>query len=183
MSCRYYKRYRMELDLRRAPAPISPPIGYDALPWTPELLESHADVKYRSFHREIDAEVFPCLGDPVGCLELMREISQSPDFLDGATWLAVCYRPGRPEFCGTIQGVCANGMCGSIQNIGVTVRHRGRGLGTFLLLKALEGFRAAGLISSSLEVTAANRDAVRLYQRLGFRHVKTLYKAPANSVP
>jgi ribosomal protein S18 acetylase RimI-like enzyme len=33
-----------------------------------------------------------------------------------------------------------------------------------------------GLGAASLEVTADNARAVRLYQRLGFRRVKTVYK-------
>ena len=46
-----------------------------------------------------------------------------------------------------------------------------------LLLQALDGFRSVGLERAGLEVTAQNDGAVRLYQRLGFRRRKTLYKA------
>ena len=51
-----------------------------------------------------------------------------------------------------------------------------RGLGAALLLKALHGFRNAGLGRAFLEVTAQNDGAVRLYHRLGFRRRKTVYK-------
>jgi ribosomal protein S18 acetylase RimI-like enzyme len=60
--------------------------------------------------------------------------------------------------------------------------HRGRGLGTALLLKALEGFRRRGLGRAFLEVTAQNVAAVQLYRRLGFRCRKTLYKAVDTSI-
>jgi ribosomal protein S18 acetylase RimI-like enzyme len=66
---------------------------------------------------------------------------------------------------------------GAIQNIGIVPGHRGLGLGTALLLQSLHGFRASGAMQVYLEVTADNSRAVRLYQRLGFRKMKTLYKA------
>ena len=44
------------------------------------------------------------------------------------------------------------------------------------LEQALAGFRRLGLRRASLEVTADNSRAVRLYQRLGFRRAKTVYK-------
>jgi hypothetical protein len=53
---------------------------------------------------------------------------------------------------------------------------RGFGLGTCLIEQALAGFRRLGLRRASLEVTADNSRAVRLYQRLGFRRAKTVYK-------
>jgi hypothetical protein len=142
------------------------------------LLKAHAEAKYLSFREEIDANVFPCLGDRSGCLRLMTEIAEKDSFLPGATWLVTCNGSGGPvEYCGTVQGICENLDTGSIQNLGVTPPHRGRGLGTLLLLRALEGFRAAGLDRVLLEVTAHNESAVRLYKRLGFAKVRIVYKA------
>jgi ribosomal protein S18 acetylase RimI-like enzyme len=65
---------------------------------------------------------------------------------------------------------------GAIQNLGILPAHRGRGLGARLLLRALEGFRLAGLSRVHLEVTAENQGAIRLYRRLGFITVKTVFK-------
>jgi ribosomal protein S18 acetylase RimI-like enzyme len=44
------------------------------------------------------------------------------------------------------------------------------------LLQALDGFRRAGLRKAYLEVTARNTGAIRLYERYGFRKVRTVYK-------
>jgi ribosomal protein S18 acetylase RimI-like enzyme len=143
------------------------------------MLETHAETKYRSFCAEIDSHVFPCLGDMSGCQRLMEEIAEKQGFLPEATWLAV-YLPksgGRPEGCGTVQGIVDDQRMGGIQNLGVTPEHRGQGLGTALLMKALEGFWRAGAEWGSLEVTAQNSLAVSLYRKLGFRRVKTVYKA------
>lgn len=176
----YFKRYRMEIDLvgRDLGGPEIPE-RYRLLPWNPVLLETHARTKYLSFREEIDSNVFPCLGEMAGCVRLMNEIVSKPGFLPGATWLAA-YDPtedGRSEYCGTIQGVRTTEGCGSIQNLGIVAGHRDRGLGSSLLYQALRGFRQAGLDRVSLEVTAENEGAIRLYRRHGFATVKTVFKA------
>ena len=178
MGLTYFKRYRMELDLwgRKIQFPNLPE-GYTARPWRDSLLEAHAEAKYQSFRIEIDANVFPCLGQLDGCRRLMREISSRDGFLGEATWLLESSRHGEIQFCGTIQGVRDGKGFGAVQNLGITPAHRGRGLGTHLLFHALLGFKRAGLRRAFLEVTAQNEGAVRLYQRLGFRRVKTVYKA------
>jgi hypothetical protein len=179
MTLTYFKRYRMEYDLAELP-PFSAiePEGYRLFPWRDALLETHAEVKYQSFRFEIDANVFPCLGEREGCRRLMHEIARRPGFMEPATWLIAWTPLGEPlEFCGTVQGIRDRGNLGSVQNLGITPPHRGHNLGTCLLMKALEGFRGAGLQRAFLEVTAQNAGAVRLYKRLGFRTVKTVYKA------
>jgi ribosomal protein S18 acetylase RimI-like enzyme len=178
MSVTYFKRFRMEVDLRSRridPAPIPP--GYRLLSWNDDYLSDHAEAKYHSFREEIDADVFTCLGEFGGCFRLMEEISQRDGFLPDATWLAVHERGGERANCGTIQGIRSSHRYGSIQNVGITPAHRGRGLGTALVRAALAGFQLAGLPFAYLEVTAQNDRAVQLYKRLGFRRSKTLYKA------
>lgn len=180
MSLAYFKRYRMELPLSGwlFPCPVLPR-RYELVPWDETLLEAHSEAKYLSFCDEIDANVFPCLGQRDGCQRLMAEIAHRDAFVSAATWLMV-YRASRfaePVYCGTIQGICSDHGMGAVQNLGVIPGHRGRGLGTALLMCSMRGFRAVGLRRAYLEVTADNDGAVRLYRRLGFRKTKTLYKA------
>jgi RimJ/RimL family protein N-acetyltransferase len=177
MDSTYFKRYRMEVDLavpRFAPAL---PADYRLVPWNEAVLDIHARTKFRSFRDEIDSVVFPCLGNLEGCRRLMREIRNKSGFLPNATWLiAHGATPESLQWCGTIQGVAERGGTGMIQNIGVVPGHRGLGLGTCLIERCLAGFRMHGLRRVSLEVTVENAAAVRLYQRLGFRRVRTVYK-------
>lgn len=180
MGMTYFKRFRMEIDLGQAmPKPAELPPGYELISWRPDLLEAHAETKYQSFRTEIDANVFPCLGDREGCLRLMREISRKEGFLPVSTWLARYQGPTmrEAEYCGTVQGICDRQGQGAIQNLGITAEHRGRRIGSRLLHAALEGFQRAGLRHAYLEVTAHNAGAIRLYQRVGFRKVRTVYKA------
>jgi ribosomal protein S18 acetylase RimI-like enzyme len=173
MSVTYFKRLKMEMDLQHGfPVPhLAPP--YVWVPWREDLLETHAEVKFRCFHEEIDAAVFPSLSEREGCLYLMGEIRRRPGFLPLATWLIA----DDSGYCGTVQGVRERNGVGAIQNLGVDPLHRNRGLGSALLLKALAGFAASGISRAFLEVTAQNAGAVRLYRRVGFRSRKTLYKA------
>lgn len=180
MGLTYFKRYRMEAELSgREVAPLPVPWGYRLLAWDPGLLDAHSQVKFLSFRDEIDANVFPCFQEFAGCRRLMQEISRKPGFIPEATWLAV--HVGREsekiEYCGTVQGIRDRQGAGGIQNLGITPPHRNRGLGSCLMLHALSGFRRAGAKRAHLEVTAENSGAIRLYQRLGFVTVKTIYKA------
>lgn len=182
MAMTYFRRYRMELDLDRVEMPrhlvSSPSDGYSWVPFDDSLIRDHAQAKFQSFRGEMDTNVFPCLGRRDGCLRLMREIVDRASFVPAATWL-LCYqdRPGgRSMPVGTIQGLELD-QWGAIQNLGVAPEHRGRGLGSGLLMRAARGFRAAGLSRIHLEVTTANTSAVRLYERIGFRRAQVVYKA------
>jgi GNAT superfamily N-acetyltransferase len=172
-SLSYFKRFRMEVELAWMPPPPPPPDGHSLVAWHAGLMQAHADVLYASFHDTVDAVVFPSLGDRSGCYFLMTEISRKSGFLPGATWLLA----GPDGGCGSVQGVREAGGVGAIQNLGIAPGCRNRGLGSVLLLHALDGFRRAGLKRALLEVTADNEGAIRLYRRLGFRRRKTVYKA------
>jgi GNAT superfamily N-acetyltransferase len=168
----WFKRYKMEVDLAGLPEPIWP-AGFRPLAWHPDLLEAHADVLCQSFHGEVDAIVFPSLGNRDGCAGLMAEIARRRAFIPEATWLLT--GPNGP--CGTVQALRERGVLGAIQNIGIIPAYRKRRLGESLLLEALHGMYASGLGRAVLEVTANNESAIRLYRRLGFRRTRVVYKA------
>ena len=180
MTVTYFKRYRMQFDLRDGLVnPAELPSDYQLVSWRGDILEAHANAKYRSFREELDANVFPCLGDAEGCLRLMKEISCRQGFIPRATWLVTYVDPdtGQKENCGTVQGIREQTDVGSIQNLGIAPGHRGKGLGTVLLANALRGFSYEGIKFVNLEVTAQNYGAVRLYQRMGFRTLRTVFKS------
>jgi ribosomal protein S18 acetylase RimI-like enzyme len=173
MATTYFKRFRMEADLSRL-LPVPPlPEGYFWVPWADDMVDLHADVHYQAFCQELDSALFPCFSDRYGCHLLLREITSRPGFVPEATWLIAC----EEGCCGTVQSIVDVQGFGSIQNLGVRPEHRRRGLGKALLLQALHGFKSVGLQRACLEVTADNEPALRLYQQLGFRRMKTLYKA------
>jgi ribosomal protein S18 acetylase RimI-like enzyme len=153
----------MEIDLGKTPgSPVAVPQPYSLSAWSDSLVEAHAEAKFSSFCYEIDANVFPCLGNREGCYRLMCEIARRDGFLPKATWLLErTGHDGTAEVCGTIQGVRDGRGFGAVQNLGITPAHRGLGLGTALLFQTLRGFQEAGLRQAYLEVTAQNVRAVR----------------------
>lgn len=173
----YVKRYRMERGLRDLPPEPDAPPEYSWIAWRPDQTHLHAAVKFQSFRDEFDAWVFPSLSTPNGCCDLMQAIVTKAAFVPEATWLLA--GPFGP--CATVQGL-RDKWHGAIQNLGVVPDHRGRGLGRLMLLKALHGFRRAGLQNAYLEVTARNLPAIRLYRQFGFRSTRTIYRA-LNIVP
>ncbi|MEQ8848677.1 GNAT family N-acetyltransferase [Botrimarina sp.] len=178
MSVTYYKRYRMDASVRRRFDRPRLPLGYRLVGWSDELLLDHAEAKHAAFRDEVDSRVFGCLADEDGCLRLMEEIAGKPGFMPQATWLAErADATGVAEPVGTIQAVRVTPRYGSIQNVGVAPSARGLGLGAALVTAALVAFREAGLLRATLEVTATNATAVRMYESLGFVRVKTMYRA------
>ena len=192
MTTHYYKRFRMEIDLTRGRIEVPElPGGFHWESWRTGLDERHAWVKCQSFRDEVDSTVFECLGDYHGCLRLMRDISHQPGFLPTATWLLVktstdSHTPGEQhDDCGTIQAVRVSETLASIQNVGLAVGYRGLGLGRALVLQCLAGCQREEIHRVALEVTANNVAAVQLYQRVGFRPTRTMYRtvdAPAVGV-
>ena len=180
MAVVFFKRDPMQFDLRDVSfEEFETPTGFEFHPWNEYLLPAHAEAKFRSFRNELDSNVFPCLGDPSGCLRLMREISSRQGFVPASTWLATYTDPetGRKENCGTVQGIREKLDVGSIQNIGVVASQRGKGIGSLIVRHSLRGFQNAGIKIVTLEVTAKNTGAIRLYERLGFQILRTVFKA------
>ena len=109
----------------------------------------------------------------------MNEISSRSGFVPEATWLLTWTDPltQRMQSIGTVQGIREQKDVGSIQNIGITAQFRGKGLGTSIVQKSLAGFAEVGVRFVTLEVTANNSRAHRLYERLGFRILKVVFKS------
>ena len=168
----YVKRLRMEASLRRFAEVPHLPRGFEFIPWEPDLLDAHAEVKWICFRDTVDACIFPNLGRLDGCIYLMRTIADHSGFVPEAAWLV----HGPDGFCGCVQGIRGLRRKGMIQNLGVLADCRGRGIGRALLTASLLGFRAAGVSAAQLEVCARNTHAVRLYHEMGFLVRKTLYR-------
>ncbi len=146
------------------------------MPWDESLMEQHAEVKYRSFIGEVDAYVFPCLGDRHGCRRLMCEIRRKPGFLARRDLADRVLR----RVCGNGSGRDGSGADRGDSECGSSADVPGPWAGPGLVRRALAGFRQAGLRQAYLEVTAENAAAVQLYRNVGFRRAKTLYKAVDN---
>jgi ribosomal protein S18 acetylase RimI-like enzyme len=167
----YFKRFRMELSLSATVVVPELPAGFAWWAWQSSLLPVHAMTKFECFVGERDSKLFPTLASLPACLELMKAIVERPTFCPQATWLIA----RKETVVGTVQGLAAS-RTGAIQNLGITRSFRGLGLGEILLQQTLHGFQAVGMRYVTLEVTATNDAAIKLYRRAGFRAVQTIYK-------
>jgi ribosomal protein S18 acetylase RimI-like enzyme len=62
----------------------------------------------------------------------------------------------------------------AIEPVGITMDHRGRGLGTLLIQYGLHGARSQGARGATLGVWRTNVAAIQLYEAIGFHHSGTL---------
>ncbi|MDR1478614.1 MAG: GNAT family N-acetyltransferase [Planctomycetaceae bacterium] len=168
----------MGIDFSNVLLPLEElPLGFWCVPWSLSLLEVHADIQYRGFCNDIDAKLFPTFRRYDSCLRLMQAVVGNPNFLPEATLLVA-----RGESCDLVEYVAAiQGMrisidTGAIQNVAVLPSYRNRGIGRGLLLGALWGFRRMGIRNVTLEVTADNFHATKLYRRAGFSTIKIYYR-------
>jgi ribosomal protein S18 acetylase RimI-like enzyme len=69
---------------------------------------------------------------------------------------------------------------GDVHDIAVSPAHRGRGVGTALLARVDKELAAAGIRERRLTVLAVNRDALRLYERLGMSVTTYTMIGPVN---
>ena len=76
------------------------------------------------------------------------------------------------NLCGISLASLVAPVCGHITQICVSPAMRGTGIGHALLRHSLTTLRDIGCRSASLTVTAANDDAVKLYERVGFHTVR-----------
>ncbi|MCU0720002.1 MAG: GNAT family N-acetyltransferase [Pirellula sp.] len=175
----YFKRFRMQFDLLTQQIPEANCSSEIMLAeWGDKLTTMHAMCKWESFRREMDVNVFPCLGERDGCKRLMRDIAQKDAFVPEATWLAIGKdtNPKNLVAVGTIQGLRTNSTHGAIQNIGVIPAFRGKGIGRELIRRSLHGFQSQGCRYVTLEVTVHNLGAIKLYESIGFQKSEIVFK-------
>ena len=99
----------------------------------------------------------------------MRFMRMASDLDRGASRLI---REGGEAVAIAMMGV--RGGDGWIGGMGVAPSHRGHGLGEHVMRAVLESARTRGLRRVMLEVLVQNSHAIRLYEHLGFRHVRDL---------
>lgn len=167
-------RYRMELDLRKVIPGKWPSLasGYHCSNWRWSDCEDFASALYQSFADSPDTQIIPSFRSWDGCKELTRLVAQSSYFWPSATQII---RIGRePVACIQVMGGPDGKI--NIQNIGVIPGHRGLGLGSHLLGRALATIHKWGMPIIGLEVTADNRAAIKMYESFGFQRSGEVWK-------
>ena len=168
---RMHKRTFMEIDLagvtRLGPA-ATPAFLIDG--WNQRKQEDAATLIADAYRGHIDSEINDQYRSPAGARRFLLNIIQFPgcgSFFQPASFLALDAASGK--LCGMCLSslICAN--VGHITQVCVSKAARGHGLGYELIRRSLEAMARHGCVKASLTVTTANREAIALYERMGFR--------------
>jgi ribosomal protein S18 acetylase RimI-like enzyme len=169
-----YERNFMRIDLRMRPLPedrVRKPMYIEK--WSEHYQDAVAQLISMAYTGHIDSRINDQYRSSAGARRFLYNIVQYPGcgaFYRPASFVAL------DAFSGYVCGVSLASMvapeCGHITQICVSPGVRGTGIGYALLRKSLMTLRDVGCRSASLTVTAANEDAVKLYERVGFETVR-----------
>lgn len=153
-------------------APVSQGLRLD--PWKDRALESAARLIQLAYADHVDSQINDQYRTEAGSLKFLRNIVLLPgcgQFMQEASFLARPATGDKPVGM-VLTSTVAPGV-GHTTQVCVMPGHQHHGIGRLLMERSIEALRQRGYESLSLTVTASNRRAVELYERLGFRTVKT----------
>jgi ribosomal protein S18 acetylase RimI-like enzyme len=169
-----YERNFMRLDLPRAALAegnVRRPMYVEK--WSEHYQDAAARLIAAAYVGHIDGRINDQYRTAEGARRFLYNIVQSPGcgaFFRPASYAAFEAISGR--LCGISLTSLVAPECGHVTQICVSGSVRGTGIGYELLRRSLTTLRDMGCRSASLTVTAANEDAVALYERVGFRTVR-----------
>jgi ribosomal protein S18 acetylase RimI-like enzyme len=169
-----FDRNFMRIDLRRAVLPegrLRRAISIDR--WTDQHQDATAHLIAAAYEGHVDGRINDQYRTVAGARRFLYNIVQYPGcgaFLRPASYAA--FEPSRGLLCGISLSSLVSQDCGHITQICVSKEVKGSGAGYALLRQSLLALRDMGCRAATLTVTAANEDAVALYERVGFHTVR-----------
>lgn len=168
---RTYQRNFMIFDSRHARRlPARPPDNIVVDLWSERRQDETAQLIAAAYRSHIDSEINDQYRNSSGARRFLYNIVQYPgcgNFFSPAAFAAFHRDAGR--LCGVSLTSMVAPDVGHITQICVSPEVKGTGVGYELLRRSLVALATAGARKASLTVTAANTEAVRLYERVGFR--------------
>jgi ribosomal protein S18 acetylase RimI-like enzyme len=141
--------------------------------WSGLYQDAAAQLIAAAYAGHIDSGINDQYRSAAGARRFLHNIVHYPgcgQFCNLASYAAFEAASGR--LCGISLASTVSAECGHITQICVSPGARGTGVGHELLRQSLISLGAMGCRAVTLTVTAANQDAVRLYERVGFRTMK-----------
>jgi ribosomal protein S18 acetylase RimI-like enzyme len=174
-ALRIHRRNFMSMDLARVRELVVGAAARSARfeGWMPYRQEETARLIAEAYHGHVDSDINDQYRSIAGARRFLMNIVQYPgcgSFFQPASFVAVDAQYA------AIRGVSLASLVasdvGHITQICVAQRFQGTGTGYELLRRSLEGLAANGCKEATLTVTTENRQAVSLYERMGFRTVR-----------
>lgn len=151
------------------------PLGITIAPWSEARQDDSARLVAAAYRGHIDSDINDQYRSPAGTRRFLSNIVQYPGcgtFFAPASCMALNER----TLCGISLASLVAEHTGHITQICAAPSHRGQGIGYALLRSSLRALAEHGCRRISLTVTAANQDAIQLYQRVGF-HLRREFAA------
>lgn len=171
---RLHTRKFMLLDLKRQNQPAA---GIDAAMrldrWHDRYFEPCAKLIYLAYANHIDGEINDQYRSRHGALKFLKNIIHLPgcgQFLPGASF--VLRHPGSDDLVAAVLTSEVAAGVGHTTQLCVQPGFQGHGLGRALMQFSSDALRNMHYKELSLTVTADNRAAVQLYEKLGFATIK-----------
>jgi len=169
-----YERNFMRVDLRR------PSLGEGRLrrpvyieKWSDQYNDSAAHLIAVAYDGHVDSNINDQYRSVIGARRFVFNVVQFPgcgSFFRPASYAA--FEPAHGRLIGISLASLVSPECGHITQICVSPAAKGMGIGHELLRQSLTTLRDVGCHAASLTVTAANAEAVTLYERVGFTTVR-----------
>jgi len=169
-----FERNFMRIDLRRAvlgKGHVRRPMYVEK--WSDHYTDAAATLIAAAYAGHIDSRINDQYRSSEGARRFLHNIVQYPGcgaFYRPASLIAFEGMSGR--LCGLSLASLVTPVTGHVTQICVSPSVRGTGMGYELLRQSLTILREMGCTAASLTVTAANKDAVALYERVGFETIR-----------
>jgi ribosomal protein S18 acetylase RimI-like enzyme len=174
-SFRLFTRQFMLLPLNEARVePPRPSQGLRLERWDDRFFEPCARLIHLAYADHVDGDINDQYRSESGAMRFLKNIILLPGCGTFQPWASFVLRPvGTDTMIGAIlTSEVASGV-GHTTQICVMPGYQGRGLGRLLMQASIAALRAQNYSELTLTVTSMNATAVRLYEHLGFRTIKT----------
>jgi ribosomal protein S18 acetylase RimI-like enzyme len=140
--------------------------------WSDHYHDAAANLIAAAYMGHIDSRINDQYRTPAGSRRFLHNIVVYPGcgtFNRAASYVA--FEGVSGALCGISLSSLVTPTTGHVTQLCVNPTVRGTGVGHELLRQTLGTLRGLGCTSASLTVTAANEDAVALYERVGFETI------------
>jgi len=144
--------------------------------WSERKQDEAAALIVNSYQGHIDSQINDQYRTQPGARRFLLNIIQYPgcgSFFQPASFVAM--EPASGRLCGLCLSSLVKTDVGHITQVCVSRAVRRWGVGYELIRRSLESLARHGCRKVSLTVTAANQEAIALYERMGFRKTRSFF--------
>lgn len=175
LGFKLYTRQFMSLELeKKFEAAALPGAGIRLDRWNDRYFEPCAKLIYLAYADHVDGEINDQYRSQLGALKFLKNIVLLPgcgQFLPNASF--VLRHPGGDELVGAVLTSEVSPGVGHTTQLCVQPGFQGHGLGRTLMKASSDALRTMKFDELTLTVTSANRTAVQLYEKLGFKTIRS----------